>query len=175
MNRTIIVTDFTRFSRPDIVCTAGIDHTTGECIRPMPYLSSARCKELNILPGAILSGDFNASHTRSGPYQEDYTHGNLLFNGLCSTTEFKNVLECGIFNSVAERFEITLQKTQKYIPVGHSVRRSIITIPASPTNIEIVEDSYNPGKIRLNFIDFSGHEYRYISITVMDPEFWTGG
>jgi hypothetical protein len=57
MKRTIIVTDLTRFTRPDIVCTAGIDITTGECVRPMPYIKTDECKRLKILPGAMLSGD----------------------------------------------------------------------------------------------------------------------
>ena len=37
----IIITDFTRFSNPKIVCTAGIDLTTGQCIRPMPYFDAS--------------------------------------------------------------------------------------------------------------------------------------
>jgi len=165
MDRTIIVTDLTRFSRSDIVCTAGIDRKSGECIRPMPYLQSARCQELNILPGAVLSGDFTASQNLEGPHQEDYEYSNLRFLGPCTSTEFKNVLESAMFHSVAEGFELTLQERQKLLPVGNHIRRSIITISTSPVEIEIVEDSYKPEKIRLNFIDQSGHEFKYIAIT----------
>jgi hypothetical protein len=41
MQRTIIVTDLTRFSNKDIVRTSGIDPGNGECIRPIPYLPSS--------------------------------------------------------------------------------------------------------------------------------------
>lgn len=57
--REVIVTDLTRFSNEENVCTAVIDVKTGECLRPMPYLKSARCKELGIHPGAILKGDLS--------------------------------------------------------------------------------------------------------------------
>ena len=52
MQRNIIVTDLTRFTNKNIVCTAGIDPNDGQCIRPMPYLPSSECRRLKILPGA---------------------------------------------------------------------------------------------------------------------------
>ena len=55
----IIITDLTRFSNPEIVCIAGINMATSECIRPLPYISVADCKRLNILPGSKLEGVFN--------------------------------------------------------------------------------------------------------------------
>jgi hypothetical protein len=54
----IIITDLTRFANKDIVCIAGINPKTNECIRPMPYIERASCEKLNILPGAIIEGDF---------------------------------------------------------------------------------------------------------------------
>ena len=56
----IIITDLTRFTNPDIVCTAGINPATNECIRPLPYLPTNKCRRLNILPGAIIKGTFVA-------------------------------------------------------------------------------------------------------------------
>lgn len=165
MKRRIVVTDLTRFKRPGKVCVAGIDLSNSECIRPMPYLDTSRCQELNILPGAILEGKFTESTNRVGPHQEDYSHSDLNFLGPCTSQEFKNALECGSFNSVEEGFEISLQLNQKYIPWEHSISRSIVTIAVSPANTEIVEDDFTPGKIRLNFVDQSGRRYQYISIT----------
>lgn len=165
MHRTIIVTDLTRFKRPHEVCTAGIDRKNGECIRPMPYLQTTQCTELNILPGAILSGEFTVSGTRSGPHQEDYQHTDLQFHGPCTTYEFKKALEFGLFGGVEEGFEAVLKKYQKHIPADCLCKRSIITVKSSPSEIEVVEDSYQPGKIRLNFRDQSGHEFKDISIT----------
>jgi hypothetical protein len=56
--RKIIITDFTRFSKKEILCTAGIEVGTDECIRLMPYLQTSKCRELNMLPGVILTGNF---------------------------------------------------------------------------------------------------------------------
>ena len=52
----IIITDLTRFANKDIVCIAGINPETNECVRPMPYIKKASCKTINILPGAIIEG-----------------------------------------------------------------------------------------------------------------------
>ena len=49
--------------------------------------------------------------------------------------------------------------------MSHPVTRSIITISTSHANIEIVEDFYKPGKIKLNFTDQSGRDFKYIPIT----------
>ncbi|MEZ4693859.1 MAG: hypothetical protein R2837_07675 [Aliarcobacter sp.] len=48
----IIITDLTRFSNPAIVCIAGINIATNECIRPLPYIATDECLRLNILPGS---------------------------------------------------------------------------------------------------------------------------
>jgi len=37
MQRQIIITDLTRFTGDQTVCTAGIDYNTMECIRPLPF------------------------------------------------------------------------------------------------------------------------------------------
>ena len=165
MNRKIIVTDLTRFTNPGIVCVAGIDPDNGECIRPLPYLESRKRQELNILPGTILQGEFTALANREGPHQEDYQYSSLDFFGLCTSSEFNATLKLALYNSVGEGFQISLQPTQKLIPIGHPIMRSIITISTSPEDIEIVEGYDRPEKIRLNFMDQSGHEFKYIAIT----------
>jgi hypothetical protein len=165
MKRTIVVTDLTRFSNPDIVCTAGIDTANGECIRPMPYLKSSICKELKILPGAILTGDFTPSRKLEGPHQEDNIYKDLKFAGSCPAASFKKVLEGSCFPSVEEGFEIKLSKDQKHLPAGHPVHRSIITIAVAPKDVKIVEDKYNAGKIKIHFKDKSGHSFSFISVT----------
>ena len=166
MKRQIIITDLTRFGggNPN-VCTAGIDYNTGECIRPLPYLASAVCEKLCVLPGGILSGNFEYKAGRIGPHQEDSTYSDLKFHGACSSETFKEVLEGSRFASLTEGFEITLADGDKGVPPEHPVSRSIVTIKAAPTSIQIIEDSYKPGKIKLNFTEASGSEYRYFPIT----------
>lgn len=165
MNRTIIVTDLTRFRDRERVCIAGIDKDSGECIRPMPYVARSECERMNVLPGAKLRGDFTPSPGRTGPHQEDYRYENLRFLGPSSSREFKNALEQHLYESVEEGFEIALNNSQKHIPTNHDVQRSIITVRVPPSGIKIVEDLFRPGKIKLNFRDLSSRELRYIAIT----------
>jgi hypothetical protein len=165
MERSIIVTDLTRLTRQDIVCTAGIDARNGECIRPMPYLKDTECKRLNILPGAILTGDFTRGRGLTGPHQEDNSYRDLKFAGPCTSEQFKKVLMESCFPSVEEGFEIHLLNDQKHIPKGHPARRSIITIAVKPTDVKIVEDKFKLGKIKIHFSDHSGHLFSFIGVT----------
>ena len=165
MNRTIIVTDLTRFTNQEIVCTAGIDTTTGECIRPMPYLKSSECEKHKILPGAILTGDFTPLLNLSGPHREDHTHKNLKFEGPSTAAQFKKVLQASCFPSVEAGFEIEFPRNQKHLPVGHPVQRSIITIAVAPRIVVIIEYYYKTGKIKLHFKDGSGRSFGFIGVT----------
>lgn len=166
MKRQIIITDLTRFKEGNPnVCIAGIDRKTGECIRPMPHLTSAVCRHLRIQPGGILSGDFESSAEQGDPHQEDCHHQNLMFDGPCSSEEFRTVLAGSCFPCIEEGFEVSLPFGEKVIPKHHPVRRSIISLQVSPWSVSIIEDSYKPGRIKLNFTDSSGREYRFFPIT----------
>lgn len=160
----IIITDLTRFSNQDIVCIAGINLETNECIRPMPYIKKADCQKLNILPGAILEGDFT-SCACSPPHNEDRNRDNLKFLGPCSSEEFKRILEKTSFDSVEEGFEVTLASGQKHIPHDNPPDKSIITLPLNPKQFNIVEDGYKRGKLRVIFTDPGGKTFYYLSIT----------
>lgn len=163
--REIIITDLTRFSNQEIVCIAGIDLNSGQCIRPMPYLPTSECKRLNILPGTILKGKFTPVSELIGPHQEDMSYKNLSYIGPCSSEDFKLALRSGLFNSIEAGFEIELAHGQKHIPVDHELGRSIITIQVNPEGIEVVDDTYKPGKVKLNFGDNSGRVFKYMAIT----------
>lgn len=166
MKRSIIVTDLTRFKtgNPN-VCTAGIDRATGECIRPMPYLPFTECTRLGLLPGGILTGEFAFAANRTAPHMEDCNYQKLTFDGACSGEEFRKVLVGSCFASVEEGFEVSLPTGEKVIPPGHQVQRSIITLQVAPHNIDIVEDGYKPGSIKLHFTDSKGCKHRFLPIT----------
>ena len=117
------------------------------------------------MPGSLLSGDFRPAPNRSGPHQEDCNYGALKLLGQCTSEQFRQILLGSCFPSVESGFEIDLPPDQKFLPTGHPVRRSIITIEVSPKDIEIVEDSFKPGKIKIHFRDQSGRAFRYISVT----------
>ena len=119
--RKVIVTDLTRFGTSEKLCTAVVDANTGECLRPMPYLSSARCAELNMHPGAILEGDINLLPSAANPHVEDSHYNNLRYLGPASSEEFKQVLDMTVFPSVSSGFGMYFALSQKHIPVGTRV------------------------------------------------------
>jgi hypothetical protein len=162
--QNIIITDFTRFADPKIACTAGIDLTTGQCVRPMPYLKVALCQSLKILPGTIISGEFTPDHHLTGPHQEDMSYKKLAYMGVCNSSDFKLALHAGLFDTVEKGFHIELALNQKHIPLGHTIRRSVITVKIQPNKIDIVEGVYNQKTIKLNFTDNSGRAFKYMPI-----------
>jgi len=163
----IIVTDLTRFSKAEKVCIAGINTQTFECVRPMPYLTAKACKDLNILPGAILEANFKPFKETEKPHTEDhfYEKNELSFQGPCSAKDFKKVLAKTHVKGVGNGFSVKLKDDQKCIPSKDEPNCSITTIKVSPQNVYIVQDSYNPEKIRVHFKDDEGVSFRFISIT----------
>lgn len=158
----IIITDLTKFNKKDIVCIAGINPKTNECIRPRPYIAKKDCQKRNILPGAIIEGEFT-SYPYTAPHTEDRNRSLLTFRGPCSSEEFKHLLKNTSVDSVEEGFRIQFTDGQKYIPHDTPPNVSIITLPLHPDNLYIVEDRYK--KIRVNFTDQSGGSFRFLPIT----------
>lgn len=163
--REVIITDLTRFSSNENVCTAAIDVNTGECLRPMPYLKSSKCEELGIHPGAILKGDLNFNTYNTNPHIEDASYTGLNFHGACSGAKFKEVLENSLSSSVSEGFGIDFSVGQKHIPHDQQAPCSIITIKIKPSQLSIHEDKFKPGKVKASFTDNKGNSYNYLSIT----------
>lgn len=166
----IIITDLTRFSNPDIVCIAGINTETNECIRPLHihsphYIALSDCRELNILPGAKLEGDFVNNNNRGAPHVEDRSHAGLKFNGACTADEFHQVLEHTTTTSIAAGFGYLFPEGGKVIPHTNPPQKSIITLKVQPSQIRIVKDSFNNGKIKLNLMDNDDRRFSYLPIT----------
>jgi len=161
----IIITDLTRFSKPEKVCIAGVNIDTGECIRPLPYISLKKCKELNILPGSKLRGEFTKNNNRGYPHIEDSYYKNLKHIGASTSNDFQQALEKTLQDSIADGFDFPFPEGGKVIPHNKKPKQSIITLKINPAQIRIVEDSYNPGKIKLNFKDNDSKKYTYLPIT----------
>lgn len=160
----IIITDLTRFANDEIVCMAGIEESTLECIRPMPYIKKDKCRDLNILPGAIIDGDF-VNRQCTSPHIEDRSYSKLKFYGPCSSDEFRNVLDKSSYKSAEDGFETVLSDNQKCIDCNVPIAKSIITLSLNPKKLDIVEDRYNYGKLRVNFDDGNNKKFRFLSIT----------
>lgn len=163
--RELIITDLTKFSNDTIVCIAAIDVNTGECLRPLPYIETAKCQELGIFPGAILKGDITLQADRKNPHIEDADYSHLKFHGICSEKQFIQILENSLKESVSSGFGIEFDTNQKHIPIDEKANCSIITIKIHSKQFKIHPDLYKPGKIRATFIDNSKHTYKQLSIT----------
>jgi hypothetical protein len=164
MNK-IIITDLTRFSNREVLCVAGIDTDTGQCIRPVPYLKTNRCKELKMLPGAILTGEFSNSVSVEAPHIEDMNYQNLIFNGHCTSQEFQKLLSDSAARTIEEGFGVKLDERQKHIPRELEPERSLITIRVASDAVKIVQDQYNPAKIKAHITDATGKNYSFLSVT----------
>lgn len=162
----IIITDLTRFKKNDIVCTAGIDPASGQCIRPMPYFSYADCKKANIHPGMVVEGAF-ASRKTDRPHVEDMEcdFSKLKLLGPATSAKFEEVLKKTAVKSIHDGFDKLIPLGQKVIPARTPPARSIITIALKPSQIEVVNDAYDPEKIKLHIRDNDGTSYAYIGIT----------
>lgn len=161
----IIITDLTRFNKPDKVCIAGINIDTNKCIRPMPYLTATNCKELNILPGSKLNGNFNKNDSRGMPHSEDNFYANLTHSGPCTSDEFHQVLNNTLSTSISVGFNYQFVEGGKVIPHTNPPEQSIVTLKVNASQIKIVKDSFNHGKIKLNLKDNDGKKYLYLPIT----------
>ncbi|MBI4681007.1 MAG: hypothetical protein HY753_07355 [Nitrospirae bacterium] len=161
----IIVTDLTRFSKDDIVCIAGIDVKSTQCIRPLPYIKKAACRKLKILPGAILKGKFTKPKSIDMPHTEDMQYEGLSFKGPCTSDEFESVLKETTYPSINEGFDGSVPAGTKVIPHNAPPSRSIITLKLKPSQLEIVRNAFDPKNLRLNIEDNDGRTYVYLSIT----------
>jgi hypothetical protein len=164
MQRQIIITDLTRFKGDQTLCTAGIDYNTMECFRPLPYLQKAICERLNILPGGILSGDFEFNNKRGGPHMEDCSFKDLKFHGAASADTFREVLVGTCKESVADGFGVDLLDGDRGVPPEHELHHSIFTLAVEPQSVAIVP-GYKVGTLKLQFTDPSGRFYRNFPIT----------
>ncbi len=117
----LIVTDLTRFSNNDIVCIAGIEIKSRQCVRPLPYVEKSKCIKLKLVPGAILEGKFTKPKVIDKPHTEDMNYESLSFKGPCTSEDFENILKTTTYPSINEGFE-------NKVPVGTKV-----IAPADPS------------------------------------------
>jgi hypothetical protein len=102
---------------------------------------------------------------RRAPHPEDCHYHPVKVAGPSAGEEFQRIQPESCFASIEAGFEVSLASGEKVIPSGHQVQRSIITLQVAPDNVEIVENTYKPGSIRLHFTDSTGRRYRFFPIT----------
>lgn len=164
--KELIITDLTRFKNPDIVCIAATDPATGEFFRPQPYIPSETCKEYDLQPGTVITGELILQATAKQPHVEDSSWEELDPIGRCTKKQFQDVLELTLSDSISEGFDVEFtEQYQKHIEQEDAPECSIITIKIPPANFRILEDRFNEGKIKASFTDNDGTYFSYLSIT----------
>jgi hypothetical protein len=164
--RQIVITDVTHFNNKGLVCVAGIDINTGECLRPISpnYLSPQDLQKLNIQAGSVLSGEFNFLNNNK-PHIEDVSYGDLKFERFCSSEEFREILERTLSNNIEDGFGVVLGNEKKVIVPSLNPQKSLITISVNPENISVFQDTaFGKTRTKIHFSDGSGKEYKYIPV-----------
>ena len=164
----IIVTDLTKFANEDIVCTAGIEKDSNECIRPIPYLKRNYCEAKKILPGSVIHFDGNFDNSRyPKPHVENCQYiGDVKNLGPCSSEKFRQILTDTDSQSVEEGFSEKITEGEKHFPVDSPPPScSIITLSINPSKIIIFKDNYSQKKIQARFFDLKGKKFSKISVT----------
>ena len=172
MEKMIIVTDLTRFNTHGRLCTAGLTLDGQECIRPLhnvvrghpEYLTHEQCQQHNILPGMMLSAEFEQPQSVDAPHIEDRLYNTLTAHGMCTSEQFEQTLTASLSPTVAAGFGID-GNIRKVIPYNIRAPKSIITVEARPGTLRIVEDEYKPDRIKAHFTDQAGAEFSYLPIT----------
>lgn len=167
---TIIITDVTRFSSGTKLCVAGVTKDGKQCIRPMipgashpDYLSYDNCKKYNILPGMVMTGEFDTPKNISGPHYEDRLVKSLSIEGPSTPEEFETLLKNSLSPSVRLGFGAIPE--DKIIKPEGNAKCSIVTVQPAPGTLRIMENRFKPGRIQLSFADLAGDAYNYLSIT----------
>jgi len=160
----LVITDVTRFHDPDKVCVAGISEQ-GNCLRPLDYFSIHECKKYNIVPGSVIKGDFFPILNAQPPHTEDHEKSNIHFSRYTSVVEFFNILNNDAKASIEEGFNVDLSNDRKCIPQNNPPIKSIITIKADPSKLNIVQSQYDNKSVRVSFVDGSHVEYRFMPLT----------
>ncbi len=147
-----VVSDLTRFTHDkDHVCIAGLSLDSGECIRPLPYLSYQQYKQMGICPGVTLSAEFWPKHPPLHPHVEDWNYKQVSVVSGFDQNSLHDVLDTTSVDTVSDGFGTHV--AQKFIPIDSNPvpTRSIITLAVEPRSFSLNIDRYD--KIRASFSD----------------------
>lgn len=170
----IVVTDLTRFKDPDIVCLAGINPETGECIRPMiirngkaNYISFDSVKERKVIPGCCIEGDFTKMSNAQAPHVEDYeTTGKIKLVDPATGAAFKDVLEMSSHTSMLAAFG-QLPVDRLFSP-ANPPPVSIVTLKLESPKTQfqlMIDTGYGAKKFKARIMDGTGFQMTYVPVT----------
>lgn len=171
----IVVTDLTRFSNRQIVCLAGIDVQTGECVRPMfpsqggrlEYLTFDSVRAHAVVPGSYLEGNFVPARALAAPHLEDHQIvGQLRTAGSASGDHFQQILEHTSFTRLRDGFGAN--PVNRLYALNAPPARSIITLkldrPAAQFQL-VADEGFGSVKFKAHVRDGDGFQLSWLPVT----------
>jgi hypothetical protein len=135
------------------------------------YLTRMRLKELNIIPGAIVSGELQLLSNTHKPHIEDASYQNLRFDRVCSGNEFREILKQSLSENIEAGFGVTLDHHQKHISPSYYPSKSLITISVNPKSVTVFQDNgFGKERIKIHFMDKNAKQYRFMPVN--DLGYW---
>lgn len=161
MRKTIVITDVTQMPSGNEVCVVGIDAHRNS-IRPIcesgfrkNYLFD-REHDVIIRHKAKAQFDFHTVDIQP-PHIEDvgFEPASIRYKGLCTDTEWEEVLQANSFDTVEDIYEGCLRERGWVMPGADT--RSIATLSnANITDVELTPGSVKP---RIKFVDSDGNAF----------------
>ena len=165
--KTLVITDLT-FMSADGVCIAGIDEQL-TCVRPVVPHGIRRRQlfgsgRLIIFPRAKVAFDLSPAPI-APPHIEDqqFKPGSIAIQGVCSESEWEEVLRSICFPSVTGTFDGHVDGGRRVLPGAQT--RSLGTISDVRVLNVRVDDSYGRRQFRMDFEDASGKRYSRFPIS----------
>ena len=170
----IIVTDLTRFQNQGLVCLAGINPETGQCIRPFlanpgggtNYLDFQFVKSRNIIPGTYLNANFLPKINPHRPHTEDHIiEGALQTAGNATSEKFLQVLDATSSTTFSAGFGDN--PIDNYFAMDRPPPISIFTLKLTRPREQfslILTDQYGPA-FKVNVTDAAGCIMTYLKVT----------
>jgi hypothetical protein len=170
----IIITDLTRFQKPEIACLAGIDPQTGQCVRPMrsvgnglDYFQFESVKKHKVIPGSCLEGTFIPVESPPRPHVEDCrAEGAVSVVASASGTDFESVLQNSSSTTVRSAFG-SLPNGRLYAldsPPSISIATLRIDVPKHQFRL-MIDEKYGPPKFKAHITDAEGVSLNYLPVT----------
>lgn len=167
------MTDLTRFHNQGLVCVAGVNPETGQCIRPFlangnggsEYLNYDFVRKNNIVPGSNLSARFIKKQGTHAPHTEDHIVSGELTTSRATRREFQEVLDSFSFTTVAEGFGEN--PTNKYFAIDNAPPISIFTLKITnpQRNFNLMLTEKYGAAFKVNFTDEAGFRMEYLKVT----------
>jgi len=170
----IVVTDLTRFTNPEIVCLAGIDPTTGLCVRPMlengnrlDYFPFSAVKEHGIIPGSCLQGNFIPVLGTQRPHVEDHrSRGDVEVVESVSSAAFEEVLQMTAYTSILAAFGALPSERCFARQTAPAVSIATLRLDSPDSQFKlVVGDKYGPPKFKAHVTDDTGYQLSWLPVT----------